>query len=156
MTSALLIYPYFLPRHDKSIFRFPPLGLGYVAASLRNAGYNVEIMDCTFLDRKSAVEKALHTNADIVGIYSMVTMREDSIALAKVLRNRCDLLIAGGPLPSCDPILFHGPLRCCGEGCRRASHTAGIECLPGKWRPRGDTGNCLQEGERRPGQGARK
>ena len=106
MTSVLLIYPYFLPRHDKSIFRFPPLGLGYVAASLRNAGHHVEIMDCTFLDRKSAVEKALRTNADIVGIYSMVTMREDSIALARVLRNRCDLLITGGPLPSCDPVPF--------------------------------------------------
>ena len=106
MTSVLLIYPYFLPRRDKSVFRFPPLGVGYVAASLRNAGYHVEIMDCTFLDRKSAMEKALRINADIVGIYSMVTMREDSITLAKVLRNRCDLLIAGGPLPSSDPIPF--------------------------------------------------
>lgn len=106
MNSVLLIYPYFLPRHDRSIFRFPPLGLGYVAASLRNAGYHVEITDCTFLDRKSAAEKVLRTDADIVGIYSMVTSREDSLALAGVLRKRCGLLIAGGPLPSCDPVSF--------------------------------------------------
>ena len=106
MTSALLIYPYFLPRHDKSIFRFPPLGLGYVAASLRNAGYNVEIMDCTFLNRKRAVEKALRIDSAIVGIYSRITMPEDSMEMAKALRKRCNLLIAGGPLPSCDPVPF--------------------------------------------------
>ncbi|MDP3878829.1 MAG: radical SAM protein [Dehalococcoidales bacterium] len=106
MTSVLLIYPYFLPRHDKSIFRFPPLGLGYLAASLRNAGYHVDILDCTFMDRKSAVEKALRINADVVGIYSMVTMREDSLALAGILRNKGKLIIAGGPLPSCDPAPF--------------------------------------------------
>lgn len=106
MASVLLIYPYFLPRRDKSIFRFPPLGLGYVAASLRNAGHHVEILDCTFLDRKEAAEKALLANAEVVGIYSMVTMKEDSIALARVLRSQSDLLIAGGPLPSCDPLSF--------------------------------------------------
>ena len=38
MTSVLLIYPYFKPAHDRSLFRFPPLGIGYVAAALRPPG----------------------------------------------------------------------------------------------------------------------
>ncbi|MFQ5924954.1 MAG: B12-binding domain-containing radical SAM protein [Dehalococcoidia bacterium] len=106
MTSVLLIYPYFRSPHDRSIFRFPPLGLGYVASTLRRAGYDVDILDCTFMDRRYALDEALHASANVVGIYSMVTMREDSLKFARCLRNRCDLLIAGGPLPSCDPISF--------------------------------------------------
>ena len=106
MTSVLLIYPYFLPPHDRSIFRFPPLGLGYLAATLRSAGYDVDILDCTFMDRHYALNEALHASADVVGIYSMVTMREDSLKFARCLRNKCGFLIAGGPLPSCDPVSF--------------------------------------------------
>ena len=106
MTSVLLIYPYFNPPNNRSIFRFPPLGVAYVAASLRNAGYDATILDCTFLDREDAVRKARALGADVVGIYSMVTMHKDSIRFAKYLRDSSDLLIAGGPLPSCDPVSF--------------------------------------------------
>ncbi len=106
MTSVLLIYPYFNHPHNRSSFRFPPLGVGYVAASLRNAGYGVDILDCTFMKRDEALKKAQRSGADVVGIYSMVTMWNDSIWFARHLRDSCDLLIAGGPLPSCDPIPF--------------------------------------------------
>ena len=106
MTSVLLIYPYFNNPHNRSSFRFPPLGVGYVAACLRNAGYGVNILDCTFMKRDEALRKAQCAGADVVGIYSMVTMRNDSIWFARHLRDSCDLLIAGGPLPSCDPLSF--------------------------------------------------
>ncbi|MCL7412041.1 MAG: B12-binding domain-containing radical SAM protein [ANME-2 cluster archaeon] len=106
MTSVLLIYPYFDKKYNRSIFRFPPLGIGYVAASLRDAGYHVDIMDCTFMDRDDAMEKAVRSCPDVIGIYSMVTMREDSLRFAQHLRGSCDLLVAGGPLPSSDPAAF--------------------------------------------------
>lgn len=106
MTSILLIYPYFNPHGNRSIFRFPPLGAGYVAASLRNAGYDVDILDCTFMKREDALKKARASRAEIVGIYCMVTMREDCIRFASHLRDCCDLLVAGGPLASCDPLTF--------------------------------------------------
>ena len=48
MTSVLLIYPFFKPRRDRSVFRFPPLGISYIAASLRTAGHSVTLIDCTF------------------------------------------------------------------------------------------------------------
>lgn len=105
MTSVLLIYPYFNPPGNRSIFRFPPLGVAYIAASLRDAGYDVNILDCTFMSRKEAFKKA-GAGADVVSIYSMVTMREESIRFAKYMRDHCDLLIAGGPLPTCDPVSF--------------------------------------------------
>ncbi len=102
----LLIYPYFLSGHNRSSFRFPPLGLGYLASSLESFGYHPELLDCTFLDRKEARRKALEAKADIVGIYCMVTMQKESRMFARLLWDRCDLLVAGGPLPSCDPSYF--------------------------------------------------
>ena len=106
MTRILLIYPYFKPRSDRSSFRFPPLGLGYLASSLRSCGYQPWLLDCTFLDREEARQIAMESKADIVGIYSMASMLEDSLTFAKLMRNRCDLLMAGGPLPSCSPATF--------------------------------------------------
>ena len=106
MTEILLIYPFFLPRHDRSVFRFPPLGISYLAASLQRAGHNVQLLDCTFLTRGDALEKARAIHAPVVGIYCMVTLEEDCLKLARELRTQTQLLIAGGPLPSCDPKLF--------------------------------------------------
>jgi anaerobic magnesium-protoporphyrin IX monomethyl ester cyclase len=106
MTQILLIYPYFKPRYDRSSFRFPPLGLGYLASSLKSCGYQPQLLDCTFLDREEAWQRANKSKADIVGIYSMVSMLEDSLTFARIMRNRCDLLVAGGPLPSCSPATF--------------------------------------------------
>ncbi len=108
MSSVLLIYPYFHPSRDRSIFRFPPLGISYVASSLRNAGHRVSVLDCTFMDRHEALDRALQTRADVVGIYSMATMREDSLRFARRLRGECGLLVAGGPLPTCEPESFLG------------------------------------------------
>jgi anaerobic magnesium-protoporphyrin IX monomethyl ester cyclase len=106
MTKVLLIYPYFNPRNNRSIFRFPPLGLGYIASGLRNEGYDVDILDCTFMTRNEALKRAKEARADVVGIYSMVSMRQDSIKFAEYLRDSCGLIVAGGPLPSCDPVSF--------------------------------------------------
>ena len=118
MTSVLLIYPFFLPRRDRSVFRFPPLGVSYLAASLLQAGHSVHLIDCTFLDRKEALEKALAVKAEVVGIYCMVTMLDDCFRLADQLRPHCRLLVAGGPLPTCDPEAFleHFDVAVRGEG----------------------------------------
>jgi hypothetical protein len=68
MTRVLLIYPYFKPKNSRSIFRFPPLGICYVAASLQHAGHDVQILDCTFMTHKAALDQAAHADADVVGI----------------------------------------------------------------------------------------
>jgi anaerobic magnesium-protoporphyrin IX monomethyl ester cyclase len=106
LTSILLIYPYFHPSRDDSIFRFPPLGVAYLAAALRQAGYGVNILDGTFMLRDEALDQAARAGADIVGIYSMFSLKENALAFARSLRGKCRLLIAGGPLPTCDPDSF--------------------------------------------------
>ena len=106
MTSVLLIYPFFKPSRDRSVFRFPPLGISYIAATLQQAGYAVHMIDCTFMDRNDALQKALDTKADVVGIYCMATLLDECFWFAEQLRPHCRLLVAGGPLPTCDPRPF--------------------------------------------------
>ncbi|MBI2850773.1 MAG: B12-binding domain-containing radical SAM protein [Chloroflexi bacterium] len=106
MTSVLLIYPYFRPSRDRSIFRFPPLGIAYLAAALQKNGYRVGVLDCTFLNREDALKRVVENGVDIVGIYVMVTMKDDATWFARNLRQCCKMLVAGGPLPSSDPVSF--------------------------------------------------
>ncbi len=106
MTSVLLIYPFFIPRRDRSVFRFPPLGISYLASSLRQAGHEVTLIDCTFLEKEEALRRALAARAEVVGIYCMVTMLDECLRFARNLCGQTRLLVAGGPLPTCDPEPF--------------------------------------------------
>ena len=106
MSKVLLIYPYFKPRGDRSVFRFPPLGVSYLAASLIQAGHEVQVIDCTFTSRTEALERAKQARAEVVGIYCMVTMLEDCLWMARQLRPQTRLLVVGGPLATCEPQKF--------------------------------------------------
>jgi anaerobic magnesium-protoporphyrin IX monomethyl ester cyclase len=106
MTTITLVYPYFHPRADSSIFRFPPLGLGYIAAYLKQSGISVEIIDCTFMKQEEALRKIIDSKAKIIGIQSMYSMKEKSLELAQLLKPHCELLVAGGALPTTEPESF--------------------------------------------------
>jgi len=104
--DLLLIYPYTDPPHNRSIFRFPPLGLGYIASYLKERGFDVSLLDCTFMGEKLAIKKAQEMDPPVIGIYSMFTMREAALRIAKNLRKDSNILVAGGPLPSTEPEPF--------------------------------------------------
>lgn len=106
MTTVTLVYPYFRPWGDRSIFRFPPLGLGYIAAYLKQQGISVNIVDCTFLSQKEALKKIRDSKPKIIGIQSMFSMKNKSLELARLLRDHCELLVAGGALPTTNPEVF--------------------------------------------------
>jgi anaerobic magnesium-protoporphyrin IX monomethyl ester cyclase len=82
------------------------MGLGYIAAYLKQHGISVEIVDCTFLSQKQAIEHIIKTEPTIIGIQSMYSMRDVSIELARKLRGNCSLLVAGGALPTISPEQF--------------------------------------------------
>jgi anaerobic magnesium-protoporphyrin IX monomethyl ester cyclase len=109
VSRVLLIYPFFRRPFDRSRFRFPPLGLAYLAATLRRDGHAVELLDCTFLTRREALERARAACADIVGVSCLATMEDEALLYATQLREQTQLLVAGGPLPSCDPGRFLPP-----------------------------------------------
>jgi anaerobic magnesium-protoporphyrin IX monomethyl ester cyclase len=106
MVTVTLVYPYFRPSNDKSIFRFPPLGLGYIAAYLKQHDISVALVDCTYLNEKEALERIKQSDPKIIGIYSMFSMKNKAIQLAKLLRPNAPLLVAGGPLPTSNPADF--------------------------------------------------
>ncbi len=106
MTDVVLVYPYFNEELDRSIFRYPPLGLGYLAAFLRNAGFSVALVDCTFLRLEAAIKRITQLQPRILGIYSMVTINHHAILIAQRLRHCVELLVAGGPLPTLVPEEF--------------------------------------------------
>jgi len=106
LVRVTLVYPYFQPSKDNSIFRFPPLGVGYVAASLKKHGVPVELVDCTFLSHEKAVEKVKRSNPQVIGVYSMFSMKKSSLEIAREFEDYCDLLVVGGPLPTLDPTGF--------------------------------------------------
>ena len=134
MTRVTLVYPFFQPRKDNSIFRFPPLGLGYVAAFLKKKGFDVELVDCTFLTLEKAIEKVRQSKPEIIGIYSMFSMKKTSLELATLLRKDCDLLVVGGPLPTLDPTDYLGVFDVAVIGEGETSMVELVEC----WEKRQD------------------
>jgi anaerobic magnesium-protoporphyrin IX monomethyl ester cyclase len=107
--KVTLVYPYFHPANDNSIFRFPPLGLGYIAAALKMRRIEVDLIDCTFLEFSEAVEQIKRSKPQIVGFYSMFSMKKTTLELAHAIRNaglKDSLFVVGGPLPSWAPESF--------------------------------------------------
>jgi len=69
-------------------------------------GFSVDILDCTFMSQKYALKQIRDSNPKIIGIQSMFSMRDKAIEIARLLRKDCELLIAGGPLPTINPEAF--------------------------------------------------
>lgn len=103
MNDLTLIFPYFDDGRSKS-FKFPPLGIGYIAAYLRHHGYKVKVIDCTFKKMEDVVRDACQSR--VVGIYSMLSIVKPALEIAAALRERVELLVAGGPMPSAYPQKF--------------------------------------------------
>lgn len=101
-----MVNPYFNEERDRSIFRYPPLGIGYLASTLREAGISVRLVDCTFSKYEDALSAVRRLRPRIVGIYSMVTINHHATALARDLREDMVFLVAGGPLPTLVPETF--------------------------------------------------
>jgi anaerobic magnesium-protoporphyrin IX monomethyl ester cyclase len=104
MVDLALIFPYF--NDDASFFKFPPLGLGYLASYCRQNGYSVGIVDCTFLTWEQAVSKVRQMRPRVVGVQSMLSMKNAALRFARELKDDCELLIAGGPQPTVYPEKF--------------------------------------------------
>jgi radical SAM superfamily enzyme YgiQ (UPF0313 family) len=105
MPDVLLVNPYVLGRHAPRVASYrpyPPLGLLYLGAVLREAGYDVAIYDGTFEDRPERFRDYLHRTERprIAGVYAMNSFRDDAVAAIEVMKELGIPVIAGGPDPS--------------------------------------------------------
>jgi radical SAM superfamily enzyme YgiQ (UPF0313 family) len=100
--KTLLVFPRFkYPSGD------PPLGVAYLAASLRAQGLDADVFDATFVrDPLAALrEKLSHTRYDLLGITALTSMLDavrDIAALGKQVSPHTRI-VAGGPHATVDP-----------------------------------------------------
>lgn len=114
--DVVLVYPQRAPRKGRH-WVMPSLGLMYLAASLRRAGYTVRHIDHTFMERREVLAEIARLRPSVIGVYCMITMQDEAFSLAEDVRGRA-LTVVGGPYPSGDvePFLDRFDLVAIGEG----------------------------------------
>src|SRR5205807_10376058 len=103
-SSDLLVYPQRAPKQGRH-WIMPSLGLMYLSASLRRAGYSVRHIDHTFLERNDVLAEIERLRPSVIGIYCMITMQDEALSLAEQVRGKA-LTVVGGPYPSGEPETF--------------------------------------------------
>jgi anaerobic magnesium-protoporphyrin IX monomethyl ester cyclase len=114
--DVVLVYPQRAPRKGRH-WIMPSLGLMYLSASLRRAGYTVRHIDHTFLERREVMAEIDRLRPSVIGVYCMITMQDEAFSLAADVRGRA-LTVVGGPYPSgeVEPFLDRFDLVAIGEG----------------------------------------
>jgi anaerobic magnesium-protoporphyrin IX monomethyl ester cyclase len=110
MPKVALIFPYFRTRSATEML-FPPLGLAYLSAQLKQRDIAPRIFDCTFQAFSQVLQDQLTYQPDIVGISSMILLSRNTFRFARLLRQRLPdaLLVVGGPMPTLYPEHYAGP-----------------------------------------------
>src|ERR1700736_2762077 len=102
--DVVLVYPQRVPAKGRH-WIMPSLGLMYLSASLRRAGYSVRHIDHTFLGRHEVLAEIDRLKPSVIGIYCMITMQDEALSLAAQVRGKA-LTVVGGPYPSGEPETF--------------------------------------------------
>lgn len=101
MSDILLGHAYFLKYDiiERRVMKpYPPLGILYLSAYLKRAGFQVEVFDSTFKDFED-FEASLHRiKPRIVGLYANIITRENVFRLARMAKsNGVEFVVVGGP-----------------------------------------------------------
>jgi anaerobic magnesium-protoporphyrin IX monomethyl ester cyclase len=107
MCKVALVFPYFRTRTPTEML-FPPLGPAALVAQLRERGVQARVFDCTFSSFAQLRQDLRSYRPDIVGISSMVSLTENTMRVADMVRKILPqaLLVAGGPLPTVFPARY--------------------------------------------------
>ena len=102
--DLLLFHAYQLaddPREQELMRPFPPLGLQYLVAWLRQCGFSaVDWFDTTFAGTDSFFERVDATDPRVVGLYGHTVTRPAALQMVRRCRSEGRRVIAGGPDPA--------------------------------------------------------
>ena len=101
--DILLTHGYFLhqDRHERKIMKpYPPLGILYASAHLKQMGFSVGVYDTTFSDLASFKEYLRRERPAVVGLYCNLTTRGPVLEMVKLCRKAGCLTVLGGPEPA--------------------------------------------------------
>ena len=77
---------------------YPPLGILYLSAYLKRAGFSVEVFDATFRDPEDFREVVRKLKPKIVGIYANIITRENVFRMARMAKDSgVEFVVCGGP-----------------------------------------------------------
>src|SRR5213593_2726017 len=101
MIDVLLGHAYFL-KYDiieqRVMKPYPPLGILYLSAYLKRAGFALEVFDATFRDFSDFEDALRRLRPRIVGLYANIITRENVFRLAKIAKaNGVEFVLVGGP-----------------------------------------------------------
>ncbi|MCH9695897.1 MAG: B12-binding domain-containing radical SAM protein [Gammaproteobacteria bacterium] len=78
---------------------YPPLGLLYIAAYLRSRGFDVEVLDTTFMRREEHLGQIAARKPPIIGIYANLMTRRNVFRIIDTARAAGSKVVLGGPEP---------------------------------------------------------
>jgi len=119
--KVLLISP---PRENPQPASFPPIGLGYIGAVLKQAGHEVRIIDAAAYSLKELKRAILDVNPEIVGLTCWTVERGMTFRVAKLIKENFPhaSIIVGGQHATAFPEhmfqLAHADVVVLGEGER--------------------------------------
>src|SRR5687767_7965618 len=100
MPDILLTHGYFLWEDEKEqqiMKPYPTLGLLYLSAYLRRAGFDVEIHDTTFSNRSALAERLAREPGGVLGIYTNLITRGNILWIVAQAKVHGWTVILGGP-----------------------------------------------------------
>ncbi|HYM19230.1 MAG TPA: radical SAM protein [Micropepsaceae bacterium] len=101
--DILLTHGYFLTldEAEKRVMKpYPPLGLLYISSHLKARGFDVEVLDNTFLDLTSAEATLTEKAPRLVGLYVNLMTRKNALKLIAKCKEIGAIVVLGGPEPS--------------------------------------------------------
>jgi anaerobic magnesium-protoporphyrin IX monomethyl ester cyclase len=100
--DILLTHGYFLyedPKELQIMKPYPPLGILYICAHLRNMGFEVEVFDSTFSSRQQLFELLRQGPPSVIGIYANLMTRPNVVEILQVAKEAGWRTVVGGPEP---------------------------------------------------------
>ena len=100
MPDLLLTHGYFLGEDEKErqvMKPYPPLGLLYLSAYLRRAGFAVDLHDSTFTDRAALAARLAATPGGVLGVYTNLLTRAAVLWLVAAAKRHNWTVVLGGP-----------------------------------------------------------
>jgi anaerobic magnesium-protoporphyrin IX monomethyl ester cyclase len=95
--KAVLVQPI-----GKSLFRVPPLGLGYLAAMLKNKGFEAKIFDLNVESSVALEESLSRERPEVVGVSSAIGNARQALAVVSKVKTHFPecFVVVGGPYAS--------------------------------------------------------
>jgi radical SAM superfamily enzyme YgiQ (UPF0313 family) len=120
--DILLAHGYFLyedPHELKVMKPYPPLGILYISAYLKQQGFDVGVFDSTFssMDKFKALIK--QERPSVVGIYTNMMTKRNVLAMTRWCKDNGAIVVLGGPEPpyyAADYLQFGADIIVKGEG----------------------------------------